>query len=168
MLALLRAVGVTVAMPYVTRPVPPLGVPQIVSQAFWGGVWGIVFALVAPRFPRGTGYWTSAVLFGALALSLIAWFIVAPLKGLPVAGGGHPGAIATALLVNGAWGFGPRSCSCSFGRSWAKAASPYIRPHRRHGSGHAGAGPGSCSAARNAGLGSHASSSLSSRSRVML
>ena len=106
MLALLRAVGVTVAMPYVTRPVPPLGVPQIVSQAFWGGVWGIVFALVAPRFPRGTGYWTSAVLFGALALSLVAWFIVAPLKGLPVAGGGHPGAIATALLVNGAWGFG--------------------------------------------------------------
>src|SRR4051794_32080076 len=106
MLVLLRAVGVTSAVPYVTRPVPPLGVPQFVSQDFWGGVWGIIFALVSPRFPRGIGYWIIAVLFGALALSLVAWFIVAPLKGLPVAGGGRPAAIATALLVNGAWGFG--------------------------------------------------------------
>jgi ABC-type transport system involved in multi-copper enzyme maturation permease subunit len=106
MLALLGAVGVTSAVPYLTRPIPPLGVPQLVSQAFWGGVWGIVFALVAPRFPRGIGYWIIAVLFGALALSFVAWFIVAPLKGLPVAGGGRPTAIATALLVNGAWGFG--------------------------------------------------------------
>ena len=106
MLALLGAIGVTSAVPYVTRPVPPLGVPQIVSQAFWGGVWGVIFALVAPRFPRGIAYWITAVLFGALALSLVAWFIVAPLKGLPIAGGGRPAAIATALLVNGAWGFG--------------------------------------------------------------
>jgi ABC-type transport system involved in multi-copper enzyme maturation permease subunit len=106
MLALLGAIGVTLAGPYVTHPIPPFGVPRILSQAFWGGIWGIVFALVAPRFPRGIGYWISAVLFGALALSLVAWFIVAPLKGLPVAGGGRPAAITTALLVNGAWGFG--------------------------------------------------------------
>ena len=45
-------------------------------------------------------------MFGAVALSLVAWFVVAPLKGLPLAGGGRPAAIATALLVNGAWGLG--------------------------------------------------------------
>jgi len=106
MLALLGAVGVTSAVPYVTHPIPPLGVPRILSQAFWGGIWGIVFLLVSPRFPRGMGYWITAVLFGALALSLVAWFVVAPLKGLPVAGGSRPAAIATALLVNGAWGSG--------------------------------------------------------------
>jgi hypothetical protein len=105
-LALLHAIGLTSAVPYVTSPTPPLGVPRLLSQAFWGGVWGIVFALVAPRFPRGIAYWITAVLFGALALSIVAWFIVAPLKGLPAAGGGRPAAIATALLVNGAWGFG--------------------------------------------------------------
>ena len=34
---------------YSARAIPPLGVPQILSQAFWGGLWGIVFALVVPR-----------------------------------------------------------------------------------------------------------------------
>src|SRR5215217_734576 len=105
-LELLHAVGLTPGTPYAMRPLPPLWVPQVISQSFWGGIWGIVFALVAPRFPRGAGYWATAVLFGAFALSLVAWFVVAPLKGLPVAGGGRPAAIATALLVNGAWGFG--------------------------------------------------------------
>jgi hypothetical protein len=106
MLALLHALGVTPATPYAMRPLPPFGVPQVLSQSFWGGVWGIVFALVAPRFPRGAGYWVAAALFGAFALSLVAWFVVAPIKGLPVAGGGRPAAIATGLLVNGAWGLG--------------------------------------------------------------
>jgi hypothetical protein len=106
MLVLLHAIGLTPATPYAMRPLPPLGLPQVVSQSFWGGVWGIVFALVAPRFPRGALYWVAAVLFGAFALSLVAWFIVAPLKGLPTAGGGRPSAIATGLLVNGAWGCG--------------------------------------------------------------
>jgi len=106
MLALLHVSGVTPAAPYSLRPLPPLGVPQVASQSFWGGVWGIVFALAARRFPRGAAYWASAVLFGAFALSLVAWFIVAPLKGLPIAGGGRPTAIITGLLVNGAWGAG--------------------------------------------------------------
>ncbi|HYZ34482.1 MAG TPA: hypothetical protein VE684_19610 [Crenalkalicoccus sp.] len=106
MLALLHVLGITPAAPYAMRPLPPFGVPQVLSQSFWGGVWGIAFALVAPRFPRGAGYWVAAALFGAFALSLVAWFIVAPIKGLPVAGGGRPAAIATGLLVNGAWGLG--------------------------------------------------------------
>ena len=122
MLALLHAVGVTSAVPYRTGPVPPLGVPQLVSQAFWGGIWGVIFALVAPRFPRSVAYWITAVLFGALALSLVAWCIVAPLKGLPIAGGGRPAAIATGLLVNGAWGFGTALLLLVFGRVVGKAA----------------------------------------------
>lgn len=106
MLALLHTIGMAPRAPYSFAPVPPFGVPLVVSQSFWGGVWGIIFALVAPRFPRGPAYWPTAVLFGAFALSLVAWFIVAPLKGLPVAGGGQPAAIAIGLLVNGAWGGG--------------------------------------------------------------
>jgi len=80
MLALLHALGVTPATPYAMRPLPPFGAPQVLFQSFWGGVWGIVFALIAPRFPRGAGYWVATVLFGAFALSLVAWFIVAPIK----------------------------------------------------------------------------------------
>jgi hypothetical protein len=106
MLAVLHSLGVTPATAYETRPVPPLGVPRVASAAFWGGMWGVVLALLAPWFPRGLGYWGSATLFGAAVVTLVAWFVVAPLKGLPVAGGGHSGAMATGLLVNGAWGFG--------------------------------------------------------------
>ena len=106
MLLLLHSLGITPASPYAMRPLPPFGVPQVVSQSFWGGVWGIVFAWVATHFPRGPAHWLAAVLFGGFALSLVAWFIVAPLKGLPVAGGGRPAAMATGLLVNGAWGGG--------------------------------------------------------------
>jgi hypothetical protein len=116
MLALLHGLGVAPVAPYAMRPLPPFGVPQILSQSFWGGVWGIVFALVAPRFPRGAGYWVAATLFGALALSLVAWFAVAPIKGLPLAGGGRPGAIATGLLVNGAWGLGTALLLLAFRR----------------------------------------------------
>ena len=34
---------------YSLRPVPPLGVPVILSSAFWGGLWGIAAAFVVPR-----------------------------------------------------------------------------------------------------------------------
>ena len=107
MLALLHVIGITPATPYALKPVAPFGVPQVISSAFWGGIWGIVFVGVERVFPRGgAGYWAAAIAFGAVALTLVAWFIVAPLKGAPVAAGGKPAAMATGLLVNGAWGFG--------------------------------------------------------------
>jgi hypothetical protein len=106
MLALLHAVGITRATAYPTSPVPPLEVPRVLSAAFWGGVWGMVFLLLRPWVARGRAYFPGAVLFGAFVLSLVAWFVVAPLKGLPIGAGGNPARIATGLLVNGAWGFG--------------------------------------------------------------
>lgn len=106
MLALLHALGVTGATAYPTQPVPPFEVPRVLSAAFWGGIWGMVFVLVRPWIARGRAYLPGAVLFGAFVLSLVAWFVVAPLKGLPLASGGHPAGIITALLVNGAWGLG--------------------------------------------------------------
>jgi hypothetical protein len=85
--ALLHAAGLIPVAAYNVRPVPPFGVPEVLSAAFWGGVWGVVFALVEPRLPRGPGYWVAAALFGAVALTVVFWFVAAPLKGLPVAGG---------------------------------------------------------------------------------
>ena len=106
LLALLVSSGFVAANVYVTDPTAPFGVPQVLSTAFWGGVWGVVFAWVQPRFPRGAGYWIAALVFGAILPSLVAWFVAAPLKGLPVAAGGDIHRIVTALLVNGAWGVG--------------------------------------------------------------
>ena len=38
--------------------------------------------------------------------TLVAWFVVAPLKGLPMAGGFKPNNMITGLCVNAAWGLG--------------------------------------------------------------
>ena len=105
MVALLTMFAALSSNVYSMRPVPPLGVPQIVSSAFWGGVWGIAFAAFAPA-RRGARYWSFAVLLGAVALPVVGWFVVAPLKGLPVAGGFVPSRMALSVLINGAWGLG--------------------------------------------------------------
>ena len=104
--ALLTAFGALSTNVYSMRPVPPIGVPQIVSQAFWGGVWGIAFAAVAPRLRRDTSYWLAALILGALVLPLVGWFVVAPLKGQPIASGWVPSRMLSGVLINGAWGVG--------------------------------------------------------------
>jgi hypothetical protein len=86
-LALLSQIGFAKANVYSLNATAPLGVPQVISLAFWGGVWGIVFAAVERRIPRGSLYWIYAFAFGAIFPTVAAWFIVAPLKGLPMAGG---------------------------------------------------------------------------------
>jgi len=64
------------------------------------------FAALHLRFPRGSAYWVAAFLFGAIFPTLVAWFIVLPLKGMPVGNGWQPAGMATGFLVNGAWGLG--------------------------------------------------------------
>ena len=39
--------------PWNLAPVPPFGVPAVVSAAFWGGLWGSVFVLLAPPASGG-------------------------------------------------------------------------------------------------------------------
>ena len=106
MLALLSAAGITQAVPYATKAVGPLGVPQFISAAFWGGVWGLVLHAVSRRWPGGAGFVLKCLLFGMIFPTLVAWFIVAPLKGMPMAGGFKAGSIVTGLCVNAAWGLG--------------------------------------------------------------
>jgi hypothetical protein len=103
--ALLFALGVTERMPYSTQPSAPFGVPQLWSIAFWGGLWGIALA-AALRGLRGAKLIFAATLFGALLPTLVAWTVVALLKGQPLFAGGLPAGIATGLLVNAAWGLG--------------------------------------------------------------
>ena len=105
-LALLTELGIAKATVYSFNPTRPLGVPQVISIAFWGGVWGLAYAAVEHRFRRGSTYWLCAFFFGAILPTLVAWFVVAPLKGLPVAGGWQLSRMLTGFLINGAWGVG--------------------------------------------------------------
>lgn len=104
-LGALHLAGITPGTPWRLAPVPPFGVPAMLSGAFWGGLWGILFVLLAARFGWGSSL-LAGLLFGAVAPTLVAWFVVLPLKGLPVGGGfAWPGVIV-GPLVNGAWGLG--------------------------------------------------------------
>ena len=105
-LALLWSIDLAPFGPFPMAATKPFGVPAVFSLAFWGGIWGIVFAWIDSTFPARAAYWLAAFLFGAIFPSLIALLVVLPLKGKPLGGGWHPPLLITAFLINGAWGVG--------------------------------------------------------------
>jgi len=105
-LLVLHAAGVTDRKPYSMAPTAPLNVPQVISLAFWGGVWGILLWLAIRGFAGSGLYWIWAAVLGAIAPSIVALFVVFPLKGQPVAGGWQPAILIGAAILNGAWGIG--------------------------------------------------------------
>ena len=84
-------------------PIPPYGVPSVISKAFWGGLWGAVLAVILGQL-TGAAYWGSWIVVGAFALTIVAFYVVAPLKGeaIPAL---WPRFVA-GLMLNGVWGFG--------------------------------------------------------------
>jgi len=103
--AALHAAGLWPKAPFAMTATAPFQVPAVISLALWGGLWGIALwlALLGAPDPR---YWTLAAVLGAAGPSLVALFVVFPLKGMPLAAGWDPRVIAGVLFVNGAWGLG--------------------------------------------------------------
>ncbi len=93
-----------------TPAIAPFGVPAIFNQMFWGGVWGIVFAAVAPLLPRGMMYYLCGFLFGAIILVLSGWYLVPFIKSLfgqtGLRYGPNPAGWWRGPLINGMWGLG--------------------------------------------------------------
>ena len=101
----LHLAGIIPVPPFDMKPTKPFGVPALISISFWGGVWGVIFALTLPRWFHGTAYWIAALIAGGVALTLVYMFVVVPLKS------GHlPGAMGQlfviGFLLNAAWGIG--------------------------------------------------------------
>ena len=103
---ILTAVGMIQGSPYSMRPIPPWSVPAIINLMFWGGVWGVVFAALIDRVPRTWSLWLVGFAFGVLGPVLVGWFVVAPIKGQPMMGGGNPTRMLASVLINGAFGVG--------------------------------------------------------------
>lgn len=99
----LHAAGVVDRAPFPMDPTKPFGVPAVISLSFWGGLWGIILGAVLLR-TRGATYWIVAIVFGAIAPTLVAAFVAAPLKGQPAGGNARMALIG--LTINGAWGLG--------------------------------------------------------------
>ena len=103
--ALLHTLELTPRAPYSMDGTAPLGIPLVWSLAFWGGVWGALLAATLARL-RGGAFIVGAAIFGAVLPTLVAWFVVAALKGQPIAAGFAPMAMLVGPIVNAAWGLG--------------------------------------------------------------
>lgn len=126
---LCHLLGLTGSTPFNFSPVPPFGVPAVVSLAFWGGVWGIAFVLAESAIARCPGgYWLGAILFGAIVPTLVFWFVVVPLKGQSLSYGFQVPRIFVALIVDGLWGLGTGVFLAMLaGRRGAKNAASFSR-----------------------------------------
>jgi hypothetical protein len=98
---ILNVAGVIDRAPFNMDPTKPFGIPSVISLSFWGGVWGILLGLILLR-ARGAKFWWIALIVGAIAPTLVAGLVVAPLKGMK--GGVTPALFAVGLIVNAVWG----------------------------------------------------------------
>lgn len=107
-LLILGLLGIYPGFPWPMTPVPPVGVPAVISLAFWGGLWGLLWSAIDHRFTTAVGgnYLLAGLIFGAVFPTLVFWFVVAPLKGMPLGGGFSWPGIVIGPIVNGAWGLG--------------------------------------------------------------
>ena len=62
------------------------GLPRVLNQSFWGGLWGIVFAYMIDMMPGPN--WVRGIVFGFIFPALIgSWLLVALIKGTPIFSG---------------------------------------------------------------------------------
>lgn len=129
--ALLHALALMPRAPYPMNATAPFGIPALWSIAFWGGVWGVLLAAALARV-HGAALIVAAAIFGAVLPTLVAWFVVAPLKDQPVAAGLVPASMMIGPIVNGAWGLGT-GIGLAFFRIVSRNAAPPPPPARARG-----------------------------------
>jgi hypothetical protein len=75
---LLGASGMTKTVPWNLRPLgygPFPWVPLLVNGVFWGGLWGVLFALIYDWVPGGWS-WLKGLIFGLLVLVFSNWIFL--------------------------------------------------------------------------------------------
>ena len=78
-----------------------VGLPALVNNVFWGGLWGALFAAVWPMIPGGA-MWLRGLVFGLLIVLVSNWTILPLIKGQPLFAGMVPmRMLATVLIVGG-------------------------------------------------------------------
>jgi hypothetical protein len=61
-------------------PIPPWGVPRLLNNVFWGGLWGILFALIYNWIPGGMA-WLKGLIYGLLIVVVSNWTLLPLIKG---------------------------------------------------------------------------------------
>jgi hypothetical protein len=74
----LGAAGMTRSVPWTMRPIgygPLPWLPLVVNSVFWGGMWGVIFALIYDSLP-GRASWLKGLEFGILVVILSNWIFL--------------------------------------------------------------------------------------------
>ncbi|HHP0488742.1 hypothetical protein LCA30_20505 [Vibrio harveyi] len=101
---ILYIMGIVNSTPFDMSPVEPLGIPKIFSISFFGGLWGVgLWSLIKRN--KGLLRWVSAFFISGTLLTLVAFFIVFPLKEIHV-DFLNPAIWFRGLFLNGMWGIG--------------------------------------------------------------
>jgi len=103
--ALMHLAGFVPNPPFPSRAVPPFGLPQLASMAFWGGVWGIVIAAILAARPAWPPMLVG-LLVGAIGCVLVGFTLVAALRGQPLMAVFDTNRWWRSILINGAFGWG--------------------------------------------------------------
>ena len=64
------------------------------------------FGALERRFPEGPMYYVASFLFGMIGPVLVLWFIVFPIKGIPMAAGWDINRMIVHLIIHGCFGLG--------------------------------------------------------------
>lgn len=99
----LNAAGAWPSRPWSFAPTGPYQVPTLLNQIFWGGIWGLIYALIHTSIPVSQT-WLKGLLFG-IGVAVVGNFLLVPvLKSLPIFAGFDGTKIAIILLIHSAFG----------------------------------------------------------------
>ena len=100
MFLILNMAGLIPVGPWRMNPVPPYGVPLLLNQMFWGGLWGVGFGLLYEEIPGPAVL--KGMIFGMLGPMLLgSWLVVAMIKGQPTFSGAFAKGFDVVRLRNG-------------------------------------------------------------------
>ncbi|HRD76725.1 MAG TPA: hypothetical protein PK264_12430 [Hyphomicrobiaceae bacterium] len=108
----LTQTGLVKLEPWSFKPVGPFSVPTLVNSIFWGGLWGLLFALVWDKVP-GSAMWIKGLIYGFVILLISNWTLLPLIKGKifgqanqALFAGFVPARMLAGLLILGAFGAG--------------------------------------------------------------
>ena len=79
-------------------------VPRIVTDALWGGLWGVIFSVILGSVPKGS-MTLKGILLGVLVPGLIgAFFLIPIIRGEDIFLGGNLNTIGSWLLIYAGFG----------------------------------------------------------------
>jgi hypothetical protein len=94
------------ATPWNFRSFGPLGVPTLVNQMFWGGLWGVAFAALFRMIPGGSSL-IKGLIWGLLGPALLGNWVLVPLfKGGALFAGFDVQRMVITVLIGAAFGIG--------------------------------------------------------------